>query len=93
MNKLFVITVLLLCVAIAVAAYYREDSLQVRENLAVYRGNNEVLLRRLKQSYEDKMETDKRNAELEKAATEDKTDFNWYYDISRSPVIKQLQAR
>ena len=93
MNKLFGISVLLLCVAVVVAGYYREDAKQARESLSVYRGNNEVLLGRLKKTYADKVETDKRNSELEKAAAEDKTSFDWGYDISNSLVIKRLQAR
>ena len=90
MNKVFIIVVLLLCAAVW---YYREDGIEARRSMAVYRGNNEVLLERLKKSYADKMETDKRNAELEKAAKEDKSGFDWYYDIGGSPVVKRLQAR
>ncbi len=93
MNKLFGISILLLCVAVAAAWYYREDSRQVRASLALYRGNNEVLLGRLKKNYADKMEADKRREELEKAVKEDKSGFDWGYDISHSPVILRLQSR
>lgn len=93
MNKLFGISVLLLCVAIVMAGYYRNDAKQARESLSVYRGNNEVLLGRLKKTYADKVETDKRNAELEQAATECSLGFDWSFNISRSPVIVRLQAR
>lgn len=93
MNKLSSVSLLLLIIALCAVWYYRADAIEARKSLAVYQGNNEVLIRRLKKTYADKLETDKRNEELEKAAEEDKSDFDWHYDISRNPVIMRLQAR
>ncbi len=86
MNKLFGISVLLLCVTVMVAWYYREDSRQARESLAVYQGNNEVLLRRLKKSYADKVEADRRREELEKLADEASA-FDWRVVIPADDAV------
>lgn len=43
----------------------------------------------LEKVYNDKMELDRKYKQLEDKAKSDK-DFNWYADISRSPVVLQL---
>lgn len=43
----------------------------------------------LEKVYNDKMELDRKYKQLEDKANSDK-DFNWYADISRSPVVLQL---
>lgn len=93
MSKLSSISLLLALVAVCVALYHREESMYARQAMRTYQGNNEVLIGRLKKVYADKVEVDRRNAALEKAAAEDKTGFDWHYNISRSSVIMRLQAR
>lgn len=91
MYKLF-FAVVLLGILGGTAVYFKAEAERERVVLAMYRGNNQVLLQRLKKVYADKMELDRKNAELEQAAAADKTGFDWGFDISNSAVIKRLRA-
>ncbi len=80
-----------LLAVMALALYYHAEAERARELGAVYQGNNQVLINKIRKVYDDKVALDKRNAELEQAAAEDKA-FDWHYNIAHSPVIKRLQA-
>jgi hypothetical protein len=91
MNKL-----LILCLIIAnifgFMAYYYKNIAEEQEKLKdVYRGNNELLIGKMKKVYDDKMATDLRIKELEQEALKDKGVFDWNIDISNTNVIKGLK--
>lgn len=83
------------CAAVfAVAAlYYYVQNEQARRSLAVYYGNNQVLINQVRKVYHDKLAVERRQEELEQAAKECSLGFDWGFDIGGSPVILRLQAR
>lgn len=87
MNKfLFII---LLCLGFV--AYYYKNMADYQEQMKdMYKGNNVTLLAKIRKVYDDKVATDLRNKELEERAKEDMA-FDWYTDISSSPVILGLK--
>lgn len=88
MNKiLFVI-----CFFLVLAIYLLyQDNLYQKNKYVVSNANNQLLIKKIREVYNDKVETDKRIKELQEEAKKDKT-FNWNIDISSSPVIRKLQA-
>jgi hypothetical protein len=73
-------------------AYYYKNIAEEQEKLKdVYRGNNELLIGKMKKVYDDKMATDLRIKELEQEALKDKGVFDWNIDISNTNVIKGLK--
>ena len=53
---------------------------------------NNYLIKQRREDYERTLEISKQNRELEEKAKEDKSAFDWNYDISHSTVILRLQA-
>lgn len=92
MNKA-VLTILTFLTVLAAAVYWREEAKQARGTLAVYQGNNEVLLRRLKKSYADKVEADKRLRAIEEAAAAAKNQggFDWDMPLPADGVALRLR--
>lgn len=88
----------LLFVAISLAiffglvAYYYKNQAEEQERVKnVYKGNNELLIRRIRKVYADKVETDRTNEELRQAIRNDKdNDFDWGKDISGSLPLRTL---
>lgn len=75
-----------------VYAYTIRKQLSIAVNVAKdYQAQNLNLKKQLEKVYNDKMETDKRNANLEKAEKLDKSGFDWYFDISNSSVVDELR--
>jgi hypothetical protein len=92
-NSFVKIIALFAVLAVCMALWYKEQARRANELYTASQANNELLINKVKDIYNDKLETDRRNALLEQAAeTENKEYFNWHADISNSPVIKQLQA-
>lgn len=87
MNKFLFISLLALCVLVH---YYRTVAEYQEKMKDTYKNNNTVLLTKIRKVYDDKVATDLRNKELEKRAKEDMA-FDWYTDISTSPVILELK--
>ena len=89
-------TVIIVCVAIwykVQASWYQEELERVSGLYSTSQANNNLLIKKVKDIYNDKRETERQNALLEQAAEkEDKTHFDWHADIANSSVIKQLQA-
>lgn len=89
MNRLLFVAVLM-AIFFGLCAYYFKNVAEEQERVKnVYKGNNEVLIRRVRKVYADKVETDRTNEELRRAIAEDKdSDFNWSEDISSTlPII------
>lgn len=91
MNKiLFVICFF----CIGIAYFFYKESLYQKNKYIVSNANNQVLIKKIKEVYNDKVETDRTNEELRQAVDRDKTDcFNWNTSVGSSiPVItlKQL---
>ena len=74
---------------VLVIHYLYKDNLHQKEQKAIYSSNNQLLLSKMKEVYNDKMETDRTNEELREAILQDKNiDFNWNQDIgSTNPII------
>lgn len=64
------------------------DALKTQLTAAI--GNNKILSEQLEREHNDKLELSRKYGELEEKAKSD-TSFDWYADISRSPVVLQLQ--
>ena len=71
--------------------FYKNKANTYKDKYDAVRANNELLEGKIKKVYDDKLETDKRNAELEATAKEDKSGFDWNADISSSPIVVQLR--
>lgn len=83
------------CAAVfAIAAfYYYVQNEQAQRTLAVYYGNNQVLINQVRKVYNDKLAVERRHEKLEQAAKKCSLGFNWGFNIRYSPVILRLQAR
>lgn len=68
------------------------DFERLATNYEALMGNKMFLEKELDERNKEKILLSERNAELEKAAAEDKAYFNWNADISNTSVIKRLQA-
>jgi hypothetical protein len=89
MNKILFL-ICLFCTGIAYLLY--QDNLYQKEQKAIYSSNNQLLIKKIKEVYNDKMETDRKIKELRDEAKKDKSSFDWNYNIANSPVIRKLQA-
>lgn len=63
-----------------------------KQKSANFNANNQLLLRKIDEVYNEKMETDKRIKELQEEAEKDRNVFDWYHPIADTNVIKRLQA-
>ena len=69
----------------------RDDKIDaLKTQLTAVIGNNKILTEQLEKEHNDKLELSRKFGELEEKAKSD-TSFDWYADISRSPVVLQLQ--
>lgn len=82
-----------LAVFLGLVAYFYKNQAEEQERVKnVYKGNIEVLIRRIRKVYADKVETDRANEELRQAIREDKnSSFNWSEDISSTLPILSLK--
>lgn len=88
----YLIPLIIAVIAVFYGWWYKQEAERKDALYANSMANNRVLITRMREVYDDKLETDRRNAELEKAEKEDKTAFDWNFNIANSPVIKRLQA-
>lgn len=96
MTKIYVLIVLFLACGWGFT-YWGKTTLEndferLATNYEALMGNKMFLEKELDERNKEKILLSERNAELEKAAKEDKTTFDWNYNIANSPVIKRLQA-
>lgn len=69
----------------------RNDEINtLKTQINAIEGNNKILTEQLEREHNDKVELSRKYTELEEKAKSD-TSFDWYADISRSPVVLQLQ--
>ena len=54
-------------------------------------GNNNLLIGKLRSSYNDQVELAKSNELLKKAIKADKSGFDWNYDLSANPVLIEFK--
>jgi hypothetical protein len=82
-----------LCVGVLIFLYNlsQKEIKSLQSNNLTLRGNNVILTNEIKKRNENAVVLSERVRELEEEAKKD-TSFNWYVDISNSPVIKRLQA-
>jgi hypothetical protein len=83
----------LACFFCVLAIYYLyNDNLYQKEQKAIYSSNNQLLIKKIREVYNDKVETDRTNEELRQTIAGDKTSgFNWYQDISNTAPIISLK--
>ena len=83
----------LACFFCVLAIYYLyNDNLYQKEQKAIYSSNNQLLIKKIREVYNDKVETDRTNEELRQAIARDKTSsFNWHQDISNTAPIRTLK--
>lgn len=85
--------ILFLVVILAVGCCFLFSRVRTLENLNnALNAEKSALIDEIKRRNENVLALSKQKAELEKAAAQDKTNFDWHYDISGSPVIKRLQS-
>lgn len=88
----YLIPLVIVVLAVLAALWYKDKARHFEELYTNSQANNELLIKHIRKVYDDKLQTEKRNRELEQAALQDKAVFDWYSDISNSSVVKQLQA-
>lgn len=71
--------------------YYYEQSEHYCELWKNANANNIYLIKQRKKDYGKTIQIAERNRELEAEAKNDKSSFDWNYDISNSPVILRLR--
>lgn len=91
--KINVILGLALAAAILFLQYYRVTAEQETAKARNYQQNNELLVKRIRGIYAEKIKLQQQNAELEQAAKEDKSYFDWNADIEHTAVIRQLRGQ
>ena len=64
-------------------------SLRSEKNTLI--ANNNLLLDNLRRSYNDKMEIARTNEQLKNAIRNDKSGFDWHYDLSSNPVLLEFK--
>ncbi len=89
--KQVILMICLLAIMILTIGYYREKAIKSQKQNEIYQQNNTTLLNKLRRVYDEKIQLEEQNLELEKRAKEDKTFFDWNADISNSAVIRQLR--
>jgi hypothetical protein len=89
MNKILFVICFFLVLAIYLLC---QDNLYQKNKYIVSNANNQLLIKKIREVYNDKVETDRKIQELRDEAKKDKSSFDWNYDISNSPVIKRLQT-
>lgn len=74
------------------AYYYHQRADSYCELWKNEQANNDYLVTERKKDHEKTIQIAERNRELEKEAENDKSTFDWNYNISNSPVILRLQS-
>ena len=91
MGKLFFITLIIAVILGYGVIYYKNVAKEQERLKCVYKGNIELLLGKMKEVYNDKVETDRTNEELRRAIRDDKSSsFNWSEDISTTIPVRTL---
>lgn len=82
--------------AVGTAYFFYKETIYHKNRYAVSHANNQLLIKKMEEVYNDKLETDKSNNELRNAIEKEKNNcFNWRENISNTnPVItlKRLHA-
>ena len=92
MSKLFFMCVSAIYILILGLIYYKNIADDEKRMKEFYNANNQLLIKKMKEAYDEKMETDKRIKELQEEAEKDRNVFDWYHPIGNTNVIKRLQA-
>lgn len=87
-----IIVLLVACIFFGVAWQSEKEAREDRDKtIASLSGQKNALEKEIKKRNENVIELQRRNEELEALANAD--DFDWYADISDSPVIVRLKSR
>lgn len=87
-----IIVLLAMCIFLGVAWQTEKEAREDRDKtIASLSGQKNALEKEIKKRNENVIELQRRNEELEALAYAD--DFDWYADISDSPVIVRLKSR
>ena len=65
------------------------DSLERAKN--TLEANNNLLLNRLEREHNDKLEVSRKNEELKAKINNDKSGFDWHYNLNSNPVLLEFK--
>lgn len=94
MSKLFFMCVSAIYILIIGLIYYKNIADDEKRMKEFYNANNQLLINKMKEVYNDKMETDKRLREIEERAKEAKDNggFDWNTPLPADGVTHQLRS-
>lgn len=94
MSKLFFMCVSAIYILILSLIYYKNVADDEKRMKEFYNANNQLLIKKMKEAYDEKMETDKRLREIEERAKEAKDNggFDWNTPLPADGVTRQLRA-
>lgn len=90
MNRINLYCWLVALAIIICGAFYMN---YLKNALASEKASNQQLTLTLEKRYNDIVALSRKNKELEASAKKDTSGFDWGFDLSNSPVIKQLQEQ
>lgn len=91
MSKLFLI-LLGVCVFLGFTTYYYRNELsEEKKKTCMYKANNELLLDKIKKEHEINERLSDENKSLEKKIAEDKSGFDWHYNVESTPPVVELK--
>ena len=72
--------------------YLYNDNIYQKQQKAVYNANNQLLIKKIREVYDDKVETDRTNRELREAIARDKASgFDWSQNIGNTAPVVALK--
>lgn len=82
-----------MCFFCVLAIYYLyNDNLYQKEQKAIYSSNNQLLIKKIREVYNDKMETDRTNRELRETIARDQASgFDWHQNIGNTAPVMALK--
>ena len=83
--------VFIIVIGVFVINLQRKEINSLKGEKSVLMANNNLLIDNLRRSYNDKMEIARTNEQLKNAIRNDKSGFDWHYDLSSNPVLLEFK--
>lgn len=71
--------------------YYRNELSREKQKTHMYKANNELLFTKLKREHETNERLSDENESLEKKIAEDKSGFDWKFNINNTTPVIELR--